>query len=293
MSRPRLRPTAAGWVFAALLTVLFLAAANYGNNQVFLLVFLLAASAALSVWPSWRNLRGLTILSGEPAPVFAGETAWLPLTLPGGGGTPRHELRIATDGGMQDVALAAPEDTLQAAGAALHLRVPLPCPQRGWRPVGTLRLYSRYPFGLLEARLDHPCPARVLVWPAPAASVPRPPAAARGEASDALGELRHWQEGESLRRIAWKIWARSDQLLARGFEGAQGSHAAILDWDALAGDAESRLALLARQVLDAEAGGGDYALVLPALRLPGGRGEGQRHACLRALALHGSTEAAG
>jgi uncharacterized protein (DUF58 family) len=288
--RPSLRPTTAGWAFAALLAALFLAAANYGNNQVFLLVFLLAATAALSLWPSWRNLRGLAIRNGEPAPVFAGETAWLPLTL-SGGDNPCHGLRIAADGGAQDIALPAPQSPVQIAGNVLHLRVPLPCPRRGWRSAGTLRLYSRYPFGLLEARLDYACPARVLVWPAPAARAPVP-ATACGEASDALGELRGWREGESLRRIAWKIWARSDQLLARDFESVQGSHAAILVWAALAGDAESRLALLARQVLDAEASGGDYALVLPTLRLSGGRGEGQLHACLRALALHGNAETA-
>jgi uncharacterized protein (DUF58 family) len=42
---------------------------------------------------------------------------------------------------------------------------------------------------------------------------------------------------------------------------------------------------LARRVLEAARSGSRYAMRLPALQLPAGRGPDHRHACLRALAL--------
>ena len=52
-------------------------------------------------------------------------------------------------------------------------------------------------------------------------------------------------------------------------------------------DQESRLSQLARWVVDAEAHGERYGLVLPGLRLAPDRGPEHRHRCLAALAVFG------
>lgn len=287
MTRPRLSPTPAGWSFAVLLATLFLMAANYSNNLIFALVVVLASTAALSVWQSWRNLAGIVLLVGEATPVFAGEAATLPLTLHAPAGGARHALRVRThsEAGTHEASLAS-----LAPATPTRLPLNLPCPRRGWQAVQGLTLASRFPLGLLEAHIELPIETRVLAWPAPTANAPAPACAASGEAADSFAGLRTWLPGESPRRIAWKAFARSGQLLARGFEGAEGEHAAALDWKATAGDTETRLGILARQVLDAEAAGQDYALALPGRRLPPARGEAQRHACLAALALFGHAE---
>lgn len=282
MNRPRLAPTPAGWAFAALLAALFLMAVNYSNNLIFALVFLLGATAALSTWQTWRNLTGLTVHVGEPAPVFAGEVAALPVTVLATAGGTRYGLTVRARGATGYGGATRAELT---PGTACRLALPLACPTRGWRAVIGVRVVSRYPLGLLEARLDCRHETRALVWPAPAVAAPIPACTASGEEADSFAGLRTWLPGESPRRIAWKAFARRGDLLARGFDGADGAHATTLEWAATDGDDDARLAILARLVLDAEAAGLDYALHLPGRHLPAGRGEAQRHACLAALAL--------
>lgn len=270
-------PTPAGGVFLAMLGALFLMAVNYTNNLVFALVFVLAAAAAASAFVARRNLAGVTVAAGEAAPVFAGQAAMLPVRV-AAGGRPRHALRV----GVAGAAEAATVATLAPAGA--RVAVPLAARARGEHRVGRLRLSSLYPAGLFEARIEHDCDARLLVWPQ-LRSAPPAPAAAAGNAADSLAGLRAWRAGDALRRIHWKIYARTAQLHVREFEGAAGEHAVTVDWAALAGEPEQRLGQLAQQVLAAEADGVPHALRLPGVRGGCGRGPAHRDASLRALAL--------
>jgi len=50
---------------------------------------------------------------------------------------------------------------------------------------------------------------------------------------------------------------------------------------------ESRLARLARWVMEADRAGIDFGLSLPGTDIPPGRGSAHRHACLARLALFG------
>jgi uncharacterized protein (DUF58 family) len=58
------------------------------------------------------------------------------------------------------------------------------------------------------------------------------------------------------------------------------------------GDLEHRLAVLCRQVLDAEAQGLAFGLRLPGFLVPLGQGEDHKHRCLAALATFGSDDEA-
>jgi uncharacterized protein (DUF58 family) len=270
-------PTPAGGVFLVMLGALFLMAVNYTNNLVFALVFVLAAAAAVSAFAARRNLAGVLVAVGEAAPVFAGQAATLPVRLVARGRT-RHALRV----GVAGAAPAATVTTLAPAGE--RVVVPLAARARGEHRVGRLRLSSLYPAGLFEARIEHDCDACVLVWPQ-LRPAPPAPAAAAGNAADSLAGLRAWHPGDPLRRIHWKVYARTGQLHVREFEGAAGAHAVTVDWAGVAGEPELRLGQLAQQVLAAEAEGVPHALRLPGLHGACGRGPAHRDASLRALAL--------
>jgi uncharacterized protein (DUF58 family) len=108
---------------------------------------------------------------------------------------------------------------------------------------------------------------------------------ARGE-EDFAG-LRSFHRGDSPRNVAWKAYARSGQLLAKQFSGADTS-SQWFDFDDVGeADVERRLTILTRWIIDADRRGEDYGLRLPGLAFPPAHGSAQRLTCLEALALFG------
>ena len=89
-----------------------------------------------------------------------------------------------------------------------------------------------------------------------------------GAQAGAVGEedfagLRPFQAGDSLRRVAWKAYARGQGLHTKQFAGTDVvSH--VFDYGSLAGlGVEARLEQLCRWVLDAQERGEAFALRLP------------------------------
>jgi uncharacterized protein (DUF58 family) len=140
-----------------------------------------------------------------------------------------------------------------------------------------------------------------LVYPAPAAKAPPLPWSsdtARGVSRDGRGAddfsgMRDHQAADSPRHIAWKSVARQldGPLLTKLFSGATAQQV-WLDWGTLpeAMDLESRLSILTRWMLDADAAGHAWGLRIPGTRLAPDNGNAQLTAGLRALALfqHGT-----
>ncbi|NNL99410.1 MAG: DUF58 domain-containing protein, partial [Gammaproteobacteria bacterium] len=149
-----------------------------------------------------------------------------------------------------------------------------------------------YPLGLVRAWAYLELPGRCVVYPRPDGRLPVP--ADTGQdglegASDAAGredfaDLRAWQPGDTPRAIAWKVLARSDELVVKRFSGAAAP--VWLDWQATATlrDTEARLSQLARWALDADRGGQPCGLRLPGLTLEPDTGGHWRDAALTALA---------
>jgi uncharacterized protein (DUF58 family) len=99
--------------------------------------------------------------------------------------------------------------------------------------------------------------------------------------------LRTYHRSDSPRHVAWKVVARSDEMLTKQFQGDAAAEL-WLDWALLPGplDLESRLSRLAGWVLAAEREGARYGLRLPGIEHPPSRGEAHRTTCLEALALY-------
>jgi len=102
--------------------------------------------------------------------------------------------------------------------------------------------------------------------------------------SDEWLGLRPFRDGDSPRQVDWKAYAREAPLLVKEYRSS-GSELRRFDFGALGHLAtEPRLEQLARWVVDAEAGGERYGLLLPNLEIPPDRGPDHRHRCLAALA---------
>ena len=105
----------------------------------------------------------------------------------------------------------------------------------------------------------------------------------RGEA-DFTGLRDHVRE-DPLSRVHWRASARGVGLQTKLFAG-EGHGQLVLRWsDAPGSDAESRLEVMCRWVLDAEKAGLRYALELPGAHVEYGSGSRHRQRCLKTLAL--------
>ncbi len=74
-------PTRHGLLFVLVLVALALAAVNYNNALAYLLTFLLASMAVVSLLHAQRNLLKLRVTAAGGEPVFAGEPAALRVCL--------------------------------------------------------------------------------------------------------------------------------------------------------------------------------------------------------------------
>lgn len=282
-------PSVGGFAFAATLLVMLVASINYQLNLGYLLTFLLAGCALVSMHITHGTLRGLTLRVKPPAPVHAGHSAELEVVLTSPGAA-RHGIGVAVRD-EKPYALAwcdVPAQGSASARLAVHL------PRRGLHPLPTLVVETRFPLGLFRAWTVMRPASQVLAWPAPeqpAAPLPatRPvPGAAPSQRSHAqAGEfdgVRSYRRGDTLRQVVWKKAAKGGELVSRD-SSESASRELWLDLaDTAGGDLEARLSRLAAWALLAERQGLAFGLRLPGTQLPPGGGEAQRRATLDALA---------
>lgn len=283
-------PTRSGLVFAGMCFLMLLASMNYSSSLGFALTFLLASLGFVAMHHCHAMLDGLELRAGRIEPVFAGQAARVTLRAGNPRRAPRLALQLADEAGH----LGTPLDLPAARDGVLELS--LPTRRRGRLKPGRLRLFSTHPFGLFRAWTWLHLDLQGIVYPAPAprGAAPPPSGGEQGERRpEELGQedfrgLRGYHPGDSPRHIAWQAYARERGLQVKQFSGTRGS-LQWLDWNSLPADwdAERRLAVLCRQVLDAHERGDAYGLLLPGRRLEPARGEHHKHACLEALALHG------
>jgi uncharacterized protein (DUF58 family) len=283
-------PTRAGLGFGAVLMLTLAGSINYTLSLGFILTFLLAGMAIVSILHTYRNLAHLRVSPGRATEVFAGQTVLLPVHLDNPTSVPRVSVGLQQRDGSFDYV------NISAGGSAM-LMLGIVTRKRGYLKPGRFSLFTRYPVGLTRAWCNLDFGWSCLVYPAPeVGSVPPPSSTepAHGATASGLGDeefagLRGYQPGDSPRRIAWKSSARSDLLLTKQFSGS--SHPEVwLDWHSTAGcqTVEARLSRLTRWVLDAESTQTPYGIRLPGMEIAPGLGPTHRNYVLGALALFDS-----
>ena len=166
-------------------------------------------------------------------------------------------------------------------------------PKRGHYNPGRLKVESVYPLGLLRVWTKIDLNINCLVYPRPIfGSHEHLNTSGRGEGAlqhdegseDFVG-LKHYQPGDSLKRIAWKQYAREQGLYAKHYADYQDERI-WLDWDALPGlDRESRLSVLTGKLRKIAVTNQHYGLRLPAIEIAPDSGETHKLRLLTELAL--------
>jgi uncharacterized protein (DUF58 family) len=283
-------PSRQGFGFAFVLFLMLLGDINYNLSLGYMLTFLLATTAGMTMLHAFRNMAQLEIHAGHVESVFAGEQAKFVFHFNNPGRMERYQIHLHDDDGHHAVFdLPAQRST--------PVEISIPAPQRGWLDSGRLTLYTHFPLGLFYTWSYIHFEVRCLVYPKPAAPQPLPATSVQdgsGKVTAAGDEdfsgLRNYVAGDAMPRIAWKALAREQGLQVKQFSAPQG-YSLWLDWSQLPGIAQERkLELLTRWVLDADAHGLLYGLRLPDGEIAPRHNPAHREECLRRLALFGLAE---
>lgn len=283
-------PTRQGLALAFVLLLMLLGDINYNLSLGYVLTFLLAMMAVMSMLHAFRNVAHLEVSAGHADAVFSGETARFMLHFHNHGKLPRYRLCLR-DAGDNTVSFDVP------ARQHSEIAFPVPASRRGWLDLGKLTLYTEFPLGLFHVWSYLHFDTRCLVYPRPMATAPLPSGTApdgAGKRSSAGDEdfsgLRDYVAGDALPRIAWKAFAREQGLQVKQFSAQTGEELWLDMADAPDRSDEGKLARMTRWVLDAEALGLRYGLRLPDGPLLAGNGTTHRDECLRRIALFGLGE---
>jgi uncharacterized protein (DUF58 family) len=280
-------PSKQGFALATVLGLMLVGDINYSLSLGYVLTFLLAMTALMSMLHTFRNLAHLEIRAGHAEAVFGGDTARFLLYFNNKSKLPRYQLCLRNAEGLKICF-----DILPLQDNPIVFTVP--ATRRGWLPPGRLTLYTEFPLGLFYCWTYLHFDTRCLVYPKPLSEAPLPP----GDAPDGAGKrtivgdddfsgLRKYAVGDALPRIAWKAFARGQGLQVKQFSTQVGDEL----WLDLAAatdlNTESKLSRMTRWVLDAESQGMHYGLRLPDGELPVGSGMAHRNKCLQHITLFG------
>lgn len=290
-------PGKVGFTFLMLVILLFVTSINYQNNLLFSFSCLMVSLFVTAIVATYRNLSGLQIQSGHTESVFAGDVCNVELTL----SAPDEQERYAFEVGIDTTHTY----NLAAVRQKTLLSVPVVTKKRGKLKVPRIKLLSVYPLGLLRCwtwlNLDfdvwvYPKPVmRPIVWSKYGGKdaddeLESMQAQSIGDANDDFYGFRSYQAGDSLKHVAWRQYAKTQQLHTKEFSEEKGG-SYWLDWNVLEGhDSETRLSVLCGWILQCQQSNQEYGLILPSGVIEKSSGPSHQKHCLMALAKYGMEE---
>ena len=279
-------PNAQGIAFGFIIIAMLIGAMNYNNSLGLAVTFLMAVLVLVTMHHCHRNLSGLSIRYGGDQPAFAGQKAAFRVTLINDSASPRFGLTLR----YRDFVT---ETVHVEAGEHATLLLEVDARERGRLQMDRFSIYTTFPLGLFHcwAWIHPDWTTVVFPRPAPAGLTPPPQHTDTGGANDdSRGDadfagLRTYRRGDSPRHIAWKAYARDEELLVKQYAGTDvASH--WFDFESLDQmGLEARLSQLTRWIVDANLRGTAWGLRLPAETFEPELGPAHRDRCLTALAL--------
>ncbi|MBI1422192.1 MAG: DUF58 domain-containing protein [Gammaproteobacteria bacterium] len=284
-------PTRQGLVFALLLLAMLLGSINYNNNLGYILTFLLASLAVVTIFMTYRNMLYLRIGPAMTAPVFAGKLSTIPVQID----NQQYSTRFAIEYHLPKARPVA-RDIPANAGSTLQLEIDFA--QRGFQPLPRFIVATTFPLGLFRAWSHVELQQSVLIYPQPGNDKILPQLSAgekegeryQGGGNDDFEGLRNYQVGDSFYRIHWKSAARHHVLQTKQYVGSANSEVWI-DWeDSRFTDIEKRISQLTQWVMLAANLGIPYGFRIPGVEYSLSAGVLHRNNCLKALALYGAND---
>jgi len=265
-------PNRIGLGLSITILIIWLLGTNFQNNLALAISYLLISIFVVAIWQAYGNLAGLVIKAVGASPGFAGDDI-------------RFTIQLTTPNlsGCENVELSWPDGKkiIVDLDANNPSEIVVPCRShyRGFLFPKRLTIQSRYPLGVIRCWTHINLDLQAVVFPKPLAG-DEPKLQTGDEESeshhktkggDDPGSLRNYQPGDSLKHIAWKLYARERGLHTKENEQTLSSEK-WLDWFSLSFPMEHRLSVLTYWALQYEQAGIHYGLNLPEKKIAPDRG---------------------
>jgi protein-glutamine gamma-glutamyltransferase len=280
------------FALVAILGTMWYAGAAQQNGSAYMLAFGIGALVLVSWLHARHQLRHMSLRVGSVPVGRAGDVIALPLTVTAGEGTSPTGLEITSPEAVRALFVER-----VSAERPTHLSLPIRPREAGVSESLRILIRSHFPLGfftterVVNVAWNHP------IHPRPQGTLPLPQAQTALETADSstaarkgakpggddFDGMRLWQQGDPLRHVNWKAFARGRPLMVKQFSGSS-SQTITLDWESLPLPPSERASQMARWVEDAEAAGLLYAVTLPHQKIPAGSGAAHRIRVLDGLA---------
>jgi len=276
-----------GIIFIGVTIFLGVAAANTGNNLLYIVVSSMLSLMLISGISSVLNIKDVEVRLIPPPEVYAGKRTAFRLFVGKRGALPSFLLRISSSVDSVLVPLVDKKGTEES--------IDLVFPRRGEVRSATLEISSDFPLGMFTRTMEVTVPLRLIVFPAPLRTDTRLLRAKEGregsspERSVVKGyeDLRNIREyaGEPMKLIYWKLSAKLDTLMVKEMVSDE-KEPVVLSLDLVSGDLETKLSKLAYLAIELLRLGYPVGLNLGGKEIPPRRGELHKLTLLSELALY-------
>jgi uncharacterized protein (DUF58 family) len=283
----KVRIKRSGSIFIGVTVFLGVAAANTGNNLLYILVSSLLSLMLVSGITSLLNLKGIKVVLVPPPKVFAGRPASFRVLVRKKGRLPSFLIRVSSE---RDACLFPLVD-----GRLREGRLSLTFGRRGRVGSVVLRVSSDFPLGMFVRSYTAEVKVDLIVFPEPAPAEIHPKIRDRSEESGSLAgsETKGYDDikdirpysGDPIKLIHWRVSAKVGDLMVREMV-SDVNRPLVLSLEEVPGDLEERIRKLTYLVIKLMDLGHPVGLKLGEREIPPGRGEEHLKRLLRELALY-------
>jgi uncharacterized protein (DUF58 family) len=284
-------PSRAGGMLIITCVIMFLFGTNYQNNLILFLVYFLLSVMMTCLLLSYQNLSGIMFTATSSDDRFTHQDCAFILRIDA---KPNTAQQITYTFKNSQSTMQSVVDQRQVTLFAKNTR-------RGWFKPGRVTIQSYYPFGLFRVWTHLDFGFNCLLYPTPLQHTLDKVVLSGKETNtkylatkigvDSFNTLKPFQEGESLKSIAWKQVAQGRGKFTKHFEEEEGADVYLSLSAINTGSMEEKLSMLVYQVLHYEQQGIQYALELNGEVIKLNSGVKHQRQCLRALALYGLNDA--
>lgn len=288
----RIRPTALGYGMIGIALASWILALNYEINLAYGLAFWILAFSIWAMLQGILQLYGVSLHLTELSETFAGDTAYATLNLQGNLRHRRLYFRFRLPENLENEETGQPELQLLNSQHQQSITLPFPTTRRGMMSLPILQIYTHAPYALLSVGVFLQTDWRLIVYPQPVAHPFTPHGTSSSHAeyqiqkgSDDIAYLSEYVQGDNLKKVAWKQYAKSGQLMSKQSENSTGFSPDTISWKDYPENphTDALSSYLCERVLQAEETHQPYVLELPYETIE--RQNGQRRKALVALSL--------
>ena len=284
----RVKVRRSGSVFIGVTVFLGVAAANTGNNLLYILVSALLSIMLVSGMVSLINLRGIRLTLIPPPRVFAGSPATFRVILRKRGPFPSFLIRVSSG---TDSCLFTIVDSRPREG-----RIEITFARRGRVGSVTLTVMSDFPLGMFVRSYEAEVGLNLVVFPRPLPSPLRfeetkesadregRSVSAYTKGYDEVRDIREYS-GEPMKLIHWKVTAKVGDLMIKETV-SETKRPVILSLESVEGDLETRISRITYLAMKLIAEGYPVGLRIGDREIPPGSGEDHLVRILSELATY-------